>query len=156
MATGTLKVPKIKGESRLKGHEDEIDIDAVSFGVVQHATRAKGGGHTGAHASFGDLVCSKTYDAASPYLALACMNAQAFDEVVFTARKDSGEEHLDYLIITLTDCILTSYNASGGFDSFTESFSISFKNIGIKYTVQKDDQTGGDEHEVEYNLMELA
>lgn len=47
-------------------------------------------------ASVHDLTVLKSYDAASPHLTLATLRGQAFDEIVLTVRKDSGEAHLDY------------------------------------------------------------
>lgn len=157
--TGYLKIEGIDGESRRADHEKEIDIHGVAFGVSQPASAATGSGRTRGRATLSDFTFSKWYDAASPYLALACMKAKSFDEIVFTARKDSGDAHLDYLIVTMGKCIVSSYrmDVSGhdatGDDMISETVSIAFETIKMKYVVQADDHSAGDEHEIEYDVV---
>jgi type VI secretion system secreted protein Hcp len=74
-------------------------------------------------------------------------------------RKDSGEAHLDYLIVTLSNVIISSYTMEGSGpkesddDMIVETVALSCEKIGVKYTVQADDHSAGDEHEIEYDLI---
>ncbi len=160
--TGYLKIDDIKGESKRAEHEDEIDVYGVQWSVAQSSSSATGSGRTRGRAHVSDFTCMKWYDAASPYLALACMQGKSFPEIVFSARKDSGEAHLDYLTVTLTNCIVSSYTmsqASGESDTddmINESVSFSCEKIAVKYTVQADDHSAGDEHEIEYDIVAAA
>lgn len=157
--TGYLKIDGIDGESRRAEHEGEIDIWGASLSAAQKSSAATGSGRVRGRATVSDLKLYKWYDAASPYLALACMQGKAFDEIVFTARKDSGEAHLDYLTVTMTNCLISGYEMkqdSPSEDSaglISEEIGISFEKIKIKYVTQADDHSKGDEHEVEYDLM---
>lgn len=157
--TGYLKIEEIKGESKRAEHEDEIDVFGVSWHVAQSSSAATGSGRSRGRATISDLTVYKWYDAASPYLSLACMQGAAFAEIVFTARKDSGEAHLDYLKITMKKCIISKYMMEqnqpedGAQDMIKEEVSISFEEIAVVYTVQADDHSAGDEHEVEYNIV---
>lgn len=87
------------------------------------------------------------------------MQGAAFAELVFTARKDSGEAHLDYLTVTMKKCIISHYGMAqsqaedSGNDMIAEKVGISFEEVAIKYVVQADDHSAGDEHEVEYNIV---
>lgn len=157
MITGYLEVPDIAGESQRAEHEDQIDVHDVSWGVSRPASSALGRGRTQSSAQISDFTFSKYFDASSPYLGLATMQGKSFDEIVFYARKDSGDAHLDYLKITMTNCVFTNFSmSSAGGDPNTqmiaETLSISCEKLNIVYTVQADDHSAGDEHEVEYNV----
>ncbi len=157
--TGYLKIEGIDGESKRADHEGEIDCFGVGWSVVQSSSAATGSGRTRGRAKINDFTFYKWMDAASPYLALACMQGKSFEEIVFMARKDSGEAHLDYLEVTLKKCIITSYQMSQtseeveGNDMIKEEINISFEEVKYKYVVQADDHSAGDEHEVEYDLV---
>lgn len=160
--TGYLKIEGIDGESKRADHEGEIDCFGVEWSVAQSSSAATGSGRTRGRAKINDFTFHKWMDAASPYLALACMQGKAFEEIVFMARKDSGEAHLDYLVVTLKKCIITSYQMAQsseeeeGSDMVKEAVAVSFEEITYKYVVQADDHSAGDEHEVEYNVVAAA
>jgi type VI secretion system secreted protein Hcp len=157
--TGYLKVPDIDGESKRADHEGEIDVYGVHWQVAQSSSASTGSGRTRGRAHVSDFTCMKWYDASSPYIALACMQGKAFDEIVFMARKDSGDAHLDYLTVTMTNCIITSYAMSQAHgesdtdDMINETVSFSCEKINVKYVVQADDHSAGDEHEIEYDVV---
>lgn len=152
--TGYMKLPDIDGESRRADHEDEIDLLSIDWSMAQAATMQVGSGRTRSRATVNPISVTKSYDASSPYIALACMQGKAFDEVVISFRKDSGEAHLDYLKITLTNVVISSYNFSGSAmgEEITDSLSLSFEKINVLYTMQADDHSSGDEHEIEYDV----
>ena len=150
--TGYLKLPDIDGESRRADHEDEIDIVDIQWGMAQSSGMQIGSGRTKSRATVEPISMSKSYDASSPYIALACMQGKSFDEVVISFRKDSGDVHLDYLTITLTNVAISSYNMSSAGEEILDHFSLSFENIKVLYTMQADDHSKGDEHEIEYDV----
>ena len=91
---------------------------------------------------------------------LSCAKGKSFAEIVFTVRKDSGDAHLDYLIITLTNCIISGYKMSAdrapkpnSSEMIAEEIEVSYEKLNFKYVVQADDHSKGDEHEVEYDLV---
>lgn len=157
--TGYIKIDGIDGESRRADHEGEIDVWGVKLDAAQKSSAATGSGRVRGRATVSDLSVLKWYDAASPYLALACMQGKAFPEIVFAARKDSGDAHLDYLTVTMTNCLISSYAmlqdspSVEAADLISEEVRISFEKIKVKYVTQADDHSKGDEHEVEYDLM---
>ena len=156
--TGFLNIPDIEGESVTAGHENEIDFHGLEWGVLRKGNRAsKGRGRTQGRAVVSPLEIHKFYDSSSPYLALAAMQGKTFDEIVVSVRKDSGEAHLDYLKITMTNCTLKSYGMfNDGQDDplelISERVGIKFEKINILYTQQADDHSAGDEHEIEYDV----
>jgi type VI secretion system secreted protein Hcp len=157
--TGYLKIEGIDGESKRADHEGEIDCFGVEFSASQMSSASVGSGRTRGRATLSDFTFHKWLDAASPYLALACAKGKSFAEIVFTVRKDSGDAHLDYLIITLENCIVSSYKMAQNAPEATsnelisEEIGISYEKLKIKYVVQADDHSKGDEHEIEYDLV---
>lgn len=99
--TGYIKIPDIDGESRAADHEDEIDILSIDWGM------ARGLPEVGSSGSV-DITLGSAY----PGLAEAVAAGKSFDEVIIHVRKDSGDAHLDYLKVTLTDCIVSRYEPS--------------------------------------------
>lgn len=157
--TGYLKIEGIDGESKRADHEKEIDCFGVQFEAKQMSSASVGSGRTRGRATLSDFTFNKWLDAASPYLMLACAKGKSFKEIVFTARKDSGDAHLDYLIITLENCIISSYNMAQNAPEETsnelvsETVGVSYEKVTFKYVLQADDHSAGDEHEVEYDLV---
>jgi type VI secretion system secreted protein Hcp len=157
--TGYLKIEGIDGESKRADHEGEIDCFGVEFNAKQSSSSSVGSGRTRGRATLSDFTFHKWMDAASPYLALACAKGKSFEEIVFTVRKDSGDAHLDYLIITLTNCIIAVYEMkqdspeAASSELIAEKISVSYEQLKIKYVVQADDHSKGDEHEIEYDLV---
>ncbi|ETX30237.1 Hcp family type VI secretion system effector [Roseivivax isoporae] len=166
--TGYLKIPDIPGESQRADHEDEIDISDVSWMIEQASTAQIGRGRARARADVSSLHCKKTYDASSPYIALSAMKATSFDEVVVTIRRDSGDAHLDYLTITMQNTIISKYEITGkgritdseGIEregqELQEEIAFAFENVKIKYIVQEEDHSAGDEHEIEFDIAKGA
>ena len=155
--SGYLKIDDIDGESKRVDHEDEIDVHGVHWKVAQSARSSRGSGRSRARARVDSLTCYKTTDAASVYLALACMQGKSFDEVVLSVRKNSGEAHLDYLVITMTNVVISEFEMlNDGSDSddelITEQVGFSFETVKMKYTEQSDDHSAGTEHEITYDI----
>jgi type VI secretion system secreted protein Hcp len=148
-----LKLPDIKGESQDDKHKDEIDILAWSWGVSQSGTMHTGGGGGSGKASFQDLSVTKWVDQSSPKLLSAVSTGKHIKEALLTVRK-AGEKPLEYLKITLTDCLISSVSTggSGGEDRLTENLTINFGEVKFEYTVQKQDGTAGGVVPFGYNI----
>ena len=74
--------------------------------------------------------------------------------MILTLRKDQGDEHADYLTVTLTNTMVESYQTGGGGGGNpVDSLSLSFDSIKVKYVQDADDLTKGGEHEIEYDVL---
>ena len=73
---------------------------------------------------------------------------------MLAVRKDSGDALLDYLVITLGNARIVSYEmeTKEGSSLIEETIGITFESITYKYTVQDDDHSAGDEHEITYDI----
>ncbi|MCK0094143.1 type VI secretion system tube protein Hcp [Yoonia sp. F2084L] len=160
--TGYLKIDDIPGESKRADHEGEIDVHDIHWNISQGSSSARGSGRTQSRAQVSSLTCYKEVDASSPYLALACMQGKSIPEATLALRKDSGDAHLDYLTIKMTNCIVTTYemlnddadqSEDSDSDVVTERLALSFESVNMVYTVQADDHSAGDEHEIEFDIV---
>lgn len=139
-----LKLDDIKGEAHDAKHKDEIDVLSWSWGVTQSGTTHAGGGGGAGKANFQDLTVTKWVDLASPKLLSAASTGKHLKEALLTVRK-AGEKPLEYLKITLTDCLISSVSTggSGGDDRLTENIGINFAKVKFEYTAQKPDGSAG-------------
>ena len=155
--TAYLKIGDIAGESRRAEHEDEIDVHGLQWKISQQSSLLQrvGRGRARARATVDALTCLKFTDASSPYFALACFQGRSFPEATLTVRKDSGEAHLDYLVITMENVTVSGYemsNDAGDDEVVAERLGLTFEKVTYTYIVQNDDQSSGDEHEVEFDI----
>ena len=136
-----IKIDSVKGEAQDKVHKDEIDVLAWSWGMTQSGTMHTGGGGGGGKVSVQDLNLTKWLDKSSSVLADYCSSGKQFSEAKLTVRKAGGDSPLEYLIITMTDVIVTaiSTGGSGGEDRLTENVTLNFSTVKTSYQPQKPD-----------------
>ena len=149
-----IRFDGVDGESVHGGHEGECAFSSFSWGVARTVFRNTGGQRETGLPEVQSISISKDYDAASPYLALACLKARNMGEVVLSFSKDAGETPVDYLTITLTNTIIESYTVGGsGNSGLVESLSLNFEQIKVLYQQDADDLTRGAEHEFTYDRL---
>ena len=149
-----LKITDIKGESKNKGHEKELDIRSWSWGLSQIGTMATGSGGGGGKVQVRNLNITRYVDAASTDLVLACCNGKHIPEAVLTCQKAGGTP-LPYIKITLTNVILTNYDLVGhaqAEDLFTEVFSLNFERVKMEYDTQSDNGAKGDHYQMGWDV----
>ncbi len=142
MADYFLKIDDVKGESQDSKHKGEIDIDSFSWGEVQTGTAGAGGGAGAGKVQKQDLAIMKSVDKSSPVLMMACATGKHYKQATLTVRKAGGEQQ-DYLTITLSDLLVSSYttNASAGETMPTESVTLNFAKLEMSYKPQRPDGT---------------
>ena len=135
-----LKCKGLEGEALDGTHKDEIDVLAWSWGASNSGTSHTGGGGGAGKVNVQDISVTKYVDKASTALMLACCNGKHYPEMTLTVRK-AGEKPLEYIIIVIKECLITSVSTggSGGEDRLTENISINFATVEVKYTPQKAD-----------------
>jgi type VI secretion system secreted protein Hcp len=152
--SGFLEIDDISGESLRAHHENQIEVFGLAWGVERIAPAQVGRGRARARADVGPVEVWKFYDASSPYLALACAQGRTFGKAtLYVERGSTNGSHLDYLVITMENVIVTSYDMASGEaedpdDRLTEAVAFDFEEIEIKYTQIAEDGSAGSEHEV--------
>src|SRR5665213_2425874 len=79
-----LKLGTLKGESVVKGFEDQMQILSWGWGMTQTGTTHSASGGGGGKVDVQDLHVTKNLDAASPTLALSCCKGTHYDTAVLT------------------------------------------------------------------------
>lgn len=149
-----LKLGALKGDSQVKGYEEQMQLLAWSWGMSQSGTTHLGTGGGAGKVNVQDLSFTKFVDSASAPLILACCKGTHYDDATLTLRKAGGDP-LPYLIITLEEIIVTSVTTggSGGEDQQTENITLNFG--AFKYAYQPQDNKGakkGGAIEVKYDI----
>jgi type VI secretion system secreted protein Hcp len=136
-----LKLGTLKGESVVKGFEDQMQILSWGWGMTQTGTTHSASGGGAGKVDVHDLQFTKHIDAASPTLVLACAKGSHYDTATLTMRKAGGTA-LEYVTLTLTDVIITSYSVShsDGHDLLNDTIALNFGKF--KYSYQPQDNKG--------------
>jgi type VI secretion system secreted protein Hcp len=135
-----LKIDGVEGESTDERHKGEIEILSFSWGETQTGTMTRGGGGGAGKVSMQDFHFTMAMNKASPMLFLKCATGEHIKQAVLTARKAGGDQQ-EYLKVTLTDVLITSYQTNGSGDQPIDSISLNFAKIEFEYKPQKPDGT---------------
>jgi len=108
-----LKVGTLKGESVVKGFEDQMQILSWGWGMTQTGTTHSAQGGGAGKVDVQDLQVTKYIDAASPNIMLFCANGKHFTKGKVIVRK-AGEKPLEYLTIEIEKVLVSSYMTGGG------------------------------------------
>ena len=134
-----LKLDGIPGDSRDAHHKDEIDLESFSWGESNSGTRGGGGGGGAGKVQLEDLNVVMKLNKASPLLLKACASGQHIKEAVLTARR-AVKQQLEFLVIKLSDVLVSSYETSGGVSSEpTDHVAFNFGKIEFEFRAQKPD-----------------
>lgn len=150
-----LELDDVKGESQKSGFVDKIDILTFSWGASQSATRHSGTGGGSGQANVGDIHFSKYLDSATTVLFKQLLHGKHYDKGVLTLRKVTGGKPLDYLVITMEEVIISSYQTGGGVggdDRITEHMALNFRKFEMVYTVQEGKGAGAAQFPVAYDI----
>lgn len=148
-----LRLSKIKGESKDKVYENEIDVLAWSFGAVQSATMHMGGGGGSGKVAVQDLNITKPIDKSSPVLMKHCFDASHIAEGQLIVRKAGGKP-VNCLTISMKEIIVSSYSTGGAGDgdTLTENLSLNCAEMAIQYIEQTADGGEGDKPDFAYSM----
>jgi len=129
----------ISGESKDKSFTGQIDISSWKWGMT--APTAVGGART-ARVQVRELMVVKNADKASTGL-MSAMRGNETLSVVISVRKAAGTSPLVYMVATVDQARLTSYEIEPGINAagapiLVERLSMSYKTITFDYTPQDD------------------
>jgi type VI secretion system secreted protein Hcp len=132
-----LKLDGIKGESTDKAHTGEIDVLSWSWGASNAGTGGSGGGSGAGVVAMQDLHFTMKMNAASPVLMQNCASGKHIASGKLTCRRAGGDQQ-EYLVITLTDVVVSSYNSGGNSGDVipTDQVSLNFVSIAFDYKPQ--------------------
>lgn len=131
-----LKLDGIEGEATDSKHKNEIKVESFSWGVTQTGTLTSKPGR----ANMGDFVFSMHTNKASSKILSAAATGEHFQKAVFVCRK-AGKEQQEFLTITLSDVMVSSYQLAGGGSDLVpaENVALCFGKVEFEYKAQKPD-----------------
>jgi type VI secretion system secreted protein Hcp len=156
-----LKLDGVVGESldeaSPKSHKNEIEIKAWSWVTTNDVKWDinQGGQSTKVHVQ--DVVIDKVCDAATVTLYQFCVTGKHFKSATITCRKNNGDQKLEYLILELTDVMVTSVQFAGsGDDQFLpEKVQLSFAQYKLTYQTQQDLGGSAGSKDFGYNIQKM-
>lgn len=131
-----LKIDSIRGESTDAVHKEEIEVASWSFSTNIEASARPGGGASAAKACLSELVLVKPVDRASPPLLQAAMLGQHLRDATLTVRREGAAKAQDYLVIRMSDVLVTSVKQAGGGDSTLEEIALDFATLRMTYRAE--------------------
>ncbi len=139
-----LKLDGVPGESQDKTHKGEMEIESWSWGESQSGTASFGGGMGAGKVQMQDFHFLMRVNKSSPKLFLACATGDHIKSAILTCRK-AGKDQQEYLKVTFTDLLVSSYQSggSGGDVVPMDQISLNFTKIEIVYKEQKPDGSLG-------------
>ena len=137
-----LKIEGVPGESTDDKHKNEIDVLSWSWGETNEGAHGFGGGGGAGKVSMQDFNFVMNYNKASPKLFLFCATGTHIPKAVLTCRR-AGEKQQEYLVVTFTDLLVSSYQTGGSSGDVipVDQISLNFTKIEYEYKPQKKDGT---------------
>jgi type VI secretion system secreted protein Hcp len=125
-----MKIGDIAGESVDDKHKGEIEVMSFSWGASQSGSLAFGGGGGAGKVQFQDFHFTTQSSKASPKLMLACATGEHIKKAeLFCSKVDNDRSGFEFMKLTLSDVLISSYNQSGSGENPTESVSIAFAKV---------------------------
>lgn len=143
---GFIKMDGVRGEATAEGHVGEIPVLAFELGAKHSAAPSKSeSGAQKTKVTAGDLKFLAHTSSASPQLFVKHAYGTMIDKVEVTLVKPIGPDKLEYLTITLTDVMVSSYQASvePGEQEAVDKVTLNYRKIEFEYTsTTKDHKLG--------------
>ena len=137
-----LKLDGIAGESTNKGHKDEIEVLSFSWGVSNSSEIGAPGRRRG-RSTPSDINFVMRSNKATPLLFKACATGRHLKQGLFVIEK-AGEQPFAFYKVTLTDVLVSSFQASGSEEEVTDAFSLAFRTLRIEEIEQTPKGTPGE------------
>ena len=155
----TLAIDGIKGESKQKGFEEQIELESFSWGVSNQASQGSGGGGGAGKSSFQDLHFTTRIGKHSPLVSKACATGQHIKKVELFVRKAGGNdsESKPFYKVILEDTLISSFQSGGSEGSNAlpvDQFSINYAKIEFNYAVQDEKGKLGSPVIMKYNVKD--
>ncbi len=154
-----LKIDGIKGESQDKNHVGELELVSYGWGVEAATVTTGGAGQRIGRSTFQDFQFGAKASKAGPQLMLHCATGTRIKQVVLTGARATDAAARDYLKITLSDVVVTSYasSVSGGDGAAPmDTASVRFGKIDVEYRETRPDGQPGETVKTGYDLAKAV
>jgi type VI secretion system secreted protein Hcp len=139
-----IQLQGIDGESKDSKHAGWIDVLSFEYSVSQSASMSTGGGSGVGRASFDALTFIHYVDKATPNLLQYCASGKLISTAKLSCCK-VGDGSQEYMLITLSDCLITHTGPIGSADDarVKEKVSVSYGKIEVQVKEQNADGSMG-------------
>lgn len=148
-----LKLDGVEGESSDSKHKGCIEVLSFSWGASNQATFSSGGGGGAGKVNFSDLSFTMNVNKASPVLMKNCATGTHIKSAKLISRK-AGTDQQEFYTITLTDCMVSSYQTGASSESPTDQVSLAFAKIEFEYKPQDEKGALGGVVKAGWNIKE--
>lgn len=151
--------PDIKGESKEKGFEGQIQVLNWSWGANNSGSAALGGGEGTGKVSVNDFNFTMNMSTASNAIFSSITLGTHHKEAILTCRKTTGAGTPEkYLQIKFTEVVISSYQTGGqGEEGLPlEAISFNFAQVQVEYFEQDAKGVLQSKGEVGYNIKEAT
>jgi len=129
-----IKFDGIDGKVTAQGHEKWIAVDSLQWGVGRAISSAVGSAkdREASKPSISEVSITKLMDESSPLIFTeACVGkSKKIDIHLCTVGTDQIDTYMEYV---LEDCMVSGYSVSSGGDRPSESISLSFTKMEMKF-----------------------
>ena len=155
MAEMFLELDRINGESLDKTYHDKIEIKSWNWNTKNTVRWDVNQGGQSTKVLIEHIELKKTCDKASPILHQCCVTGRHIKNGRIICRKNDGDDKFEYMILELTDIMLSMFNWSGNGDeqSLEETVGLSFAEYTIKYKLQGDTGSVQGSSEFKFNIQ---
>jgi len=150
-----LKLDGIEGESQDFAHAGEIEILKWNWDTTNHTRWDVNQGGQSTKVTIQDISVDKICDKASVTLYQCCVTGRHIKNATITCRKNDGEQKVEYLIMRLTDVMVTHvhFEGDGNNQSLNENVGLSFAKFRMEYKVQNDTGTAAGAKSYEFDVQ---
>jgi type VI secretion system secreted protein Hcp len=155
MAEMFLKLDGIEGESLDSVHGGEIEIKGWGWPTINNVRWDVNQGGQSTKVEVKDIELHKVCDKASVTLYQCCVTGKHIKSGTITCRKNDGDQKVEYLIVTLTDLMVTKveWTGQGDAQALDETVCLSFAQFRLDYKVQNDTGTAAGAKSYQFNVQ---
>jgi type VI secretion system secreted protein Hcp len=155
MAEMFLKLDGIEGESLDTAHSGEIEIKQWSWITENHVRWDVNQGGQSTKVEVHEISLDKVCDKSSVTLYQNCVTGKHIKSGTITCRKNDGDQKVEYLIVKLTDIMVSKVAFSGDGDApaLAEKVELSFAEFRLDYKVQNDTGSAGGAKSFQFNVQ---
>jgi type VI secretion system secreted protein Hcp len=155
MAEMFLKLDGIEGESLDNAHSGEIEIKQWGWNTENHVKWDVNQGGQSTRVEVKDIILEKVCDKASVTLYQCCVTGKHIKGGTITCRKNDGDQKVEYLIVKLTDIMVTKveFQGDGDAQALKEMVNLSFAEFRMDYKVQQDTGTAAGAKSFQFNVQ---
>ncbi|MBL6456918.1 type VI secretion system tube protein Hcp [Belnapia sp. T6] len=133
----------IDGEHTFDGTPGYIELQSVSWGMTRSSASVRPSLRSRIEPAVQEVACTKIIDGSSVALVTEGLTGKFDRTVTIKFVRQGTSQLLPYLVYTLYEAGLTSFQQAGSGDGTpVESFTLNFTAIDVQYTVYEDDLTG--------------